>query len=325
MVRDRNPSQAARGLVVALAFLLSACASDREFRAAPFDAPQSLTEQATEDRIERKLRATNGDTIALTNWPARGPMRGIILAVHGFGDYGPSTFEGAAENWRGQGLGVYAYDQRGFGRNPSRGVWPGAERLIEDLAQVFTIIRMENPDIPITVVGHSMGGAVVAAALGEDLIAPDRAVLLAPALWGGPHLGIGYRALAGIATTLFPDRRWSGKGVVRIQATDNMDALRALARDPLYLRKPSSREFAGLIALMDRAVETAPAITTPTLVIYGAKDEVVPEDPLRETTALFAGPREFRLIDTGWHLLLRDLEGRKVQDAVATYAFGTSP
>ena len=291
-------------------------------RADPFDAPQSITQQTAEDRIERVLRAQGGDTIALTHWPARDHTRGILLAVHGFGDYGPSTFAGAAEEWRDRGLDVYAYDQRGFGRNPSRGVWPGAGRMIEDLAQVFAVIRMENPDLPITVIGHSMGGAVVAAALGEDRIAPTRAVLLAPALWGGPHLGFGYRVLAGAATTLFPDRRWSGKGVVRIQATDNIDALRALARDPLYLRKPSSREFSGLIALMDRAVDTAPRVTTPTLVLYGAKDEVVPEDPLRETTALFAGPKEFRRIDTGWHLLLRDLEGRIVRDAVASYALG---
>lgn len=246
----------------------------------------------------------------------------MILAVHGFGDYGLSTFRGAAEEWRGAGLDVHAYDQRGFGRNPSRGTWPGAERLVEDLSRVFAVVSAEAGDAPITVVGHSMGGAVVAAALGEGRIDPARAVLLAPALWGGPHLGLGYRALAGAGTALFPDRRWSGKGVARIQASDNLDALRALGRDPLYLGRPSSREFSGLIALMDRAVETAPQVTTPVLVIYGAQDQVVPEDPLRETTALFAGPKEFRRVESGWHLLLRDLEGRAVRDAVAGYALG---
>ncbi len=321
MVRNRNAAQIARGLVVASALILSACASEREFRAVPFDAPRIVSEESTDDRrIERILRAEGGDTIALTRWPAQGEARGIVLAVHGFGDYGPSTYAGAAEEWRAKGLDVYAYDQRGFGRNPSRGVWPGAGRLIEDLEQVFAVIHADNPGTPITVIGHSMGGAVVAAALGEGRIVPDRAILLAPALWGGPHLGVGYRALAGVATALFPDRRWSGKGVVRIQATDNIDALRALARDPLYLGKPSSREFSGLVALMDRAVGAAPLIKTPTLVLYGAKDEVVPEAPLRETTALFAGVKEFRRIETGWHLLLRDLEGRRVRDAVAAYA-----
>ena len=247
----------------------------------------------------------------------------MVLAVHGYGDYGPSTYAAAAREWQAAGLEVYAYDQRGFGRNPSRGYWPGAGRLVEDLAQVFAVVRAETPGLPITVVGHSMGGAVVAAAMGEGRIAPDRAVLLAPALWGGPHLGPAYRVLAGVATALFPDRRWSGDGIVRIQASDNNEALRALAGDPLYLRHPSSREFAGLIAIMDRAVEAAPGVTVPTLVLWGANDEVVPEEPLRETTARFAGPKEFRRVGTGWHLLLRDLEGRVVRDAVAEFALAS--
>ncbi len=289
-------------------------------RAAPFDAPELAAREAVDGREERILRAAGGDTIALTHWPATAPRRGVVLAVHGFADYGPSTFAGAAEEWRGAGLDVYAYDQRGFGRNPSRGTWPGAARLIEDLAAVHDVIRFETGDAPVTVVGHSMGGAVVAAALGQGRIDPDRAVLLAPALWGGKYLGAGYRALAGLAVAVLPDRRWTGDGVVRIQASDNIEALRALGRDPLYLRNPSSREFSGLIALMDAAVEAAPAIETPVLVLYGAKDEVVPETPLREATALFAGPHAFRVVETGWHLLLRDLDGHIVRDAVAAYA-----
>lgn len=322
MVRDRDTAQIARRFIAACAVIggLGACASNREFRAAPFDAPAIAVEETKDTRIERTLRAKGGETIALTHWPAIGPSKGAILAVHGYGDYGPSTFEGAAQGWRARGLAVYAYDQRGFGRNPSRGVWPGAARLIEDLAQVHALVAAEAQGVPLTVVGHSMGGAVVAAALGQGEIAPDRAVLLAPALWGGPHLGPGYRALAGLATALFPDKRWSGDGVVRIQASDNLDALRALGRDPYYLGRPSSRELSGLIALMDRAVAAAPQVSQPVLVLYGAQDEVVPEPPLRDTAALFAGETEFRRIETGWHLLLRDLQGDIVRDAVAEYA-----
>lgn len=281
-------------------------------------------EQGVGERVDRILQGQNEETIALSVWQATEPARGVILAVHGFGDYGLSTFELAAEEWRAAGLTVYAYDQRGFGRNPSNGVWPGADRLVEDLGTVFNHVKAREPDAPITVVGHSMGGAVVTAALGEGGIEPNRAVLLAPALWGGDNLGIGYRALAATAAALFPDKRWTGDGVVSIQASDNIEALRAIGRDPLYVKNPSSREFAGLIALMDRAVNAAPTVRVPTLVLYGAKDEVVPEEPTRETAALFAGPTEFRIIETGWHLLLRDLEGKRARDAVADYALGVS-
>ncbi len=303
-----------------LALTLGACASGREYRGAPIASVIETGEQAVEGRVDTVLRGDSGDSIALSVWPATAPQRGVMLGVHGFGDYGLSTFRAAAEEWRAAGLTVYAYDQRGFGRNPSNGVWPGADRLIEDLGAVYAHVRAREGDAPLTVIGHSMGGAVVTAALGEGRIAPERAVLLAPALWGGDNLGAGYRALAGMAVTLFPDKRWSGDGVVRIQASDNIEMLRGLGRDPLYVRKPSSREFAGLIAVMDRAVEAAPAVRAPVLLLYGAKDEVVPEDPLRDTAALFAGPTEFRVVETGWHLLLRDLEGKRVRNAVRDFA-----
>lgn len=323
MVRNANPAKTARRLGAALVLLtLAACAGDRENRAVPLGMVQLADVASIEGRRDAELRGDSGETLALSHWPATTERRGVILAVHGYGDYGLSTYDIAAREWADRGIDVYAYDQRGFGRNPSNSVWPGAGRLIDDLAAVHALVRADAGGLPVTVVGHSMGGAVVAAAMGEGRIAPDRAVLLAPALWGGRYLNLGYRTLAATAALLFPDKRWSGDGVVRIQASDNIEALRALGRDPLYVRKPSSREFAGLIALMDRAVESAPGVTAPTLVLYGAKDQVVPETPLRETAARFSGPSEFRRVEDGWHLLLRDLGGKAVRDAVAAHALG---
>ena len=37
------------------------------------------------------LMAADGAALALSEWPAEQP-RAVILAVHGYGDYGPSTF-----------------------------------------------------------------------------------------------------------------------------------------------------------------------------------------------------------------------------------------
>ncbi len=310
-----------RTLTLLFVLTLAGCAGTREDRAARLQAPQITAPiQAEDGRTDSIVESANGESITLSHWRTETPAKATILAVHGYGDYGLSTYGEAAKGWAAQGIETYAYDQRGFGRNPSNSVWPGADRLVDDLALMADLVRERAPDTPLIIVGHSMGGGVVTAALGEGRVTPDAAILLAPALWGGDNLNLGYRMLAGLAATLFPDKRWSGKGVVRILASDNIPMLRALGRDPLYVRKPSSREFAGLIAIMDRAVEGAPHITTPTLVLYGAKDEVIPEAPTRETAALFSGPTEFRLIETGWHLLLRDLEGQIVRDAVADFA-----
>ena len=55
------------------------------------------------------------------------PVRAVILALHGFNDYS-NAFEGPGEVWAGHGIATYAYDQRGFGAAPERGLWPGTRR-----------------------------------------------------------------------------------------------------------------------------------------------------------------------------------------------------
>lgn len=261
---------------------------------------------------------TGGDTLALSRWAPAAEPHAVLLALHGFGDYAPSTFSQAAEYWAARGILVYAYDQRGFGRNQSRGKWPGAARLIEDFQDVAATLRTGHPGLPLIALGHSMGGGVALAGVGEGADV-DGLILAAPAVWGGENLNIAYRAAAWTGAFTAPEKRWSGKGVVRIQATDNIEALRAMGRDKVILRKPSSREFLGLIRLMDRAVEAAEHIAPPTLLLYGEKDQVTPKYPMMATYEALPGDKRLKLYPEGWHLLFRDLQAEVVYRDVADW------
>lgn len=326
MVRNRNASRFARRRassrwLILVVLLVSGCARS-DGSSAPLGElriPVSASKAPIEEGRKDHTIGSGATSIALSEWAQEGELRGVILAVHGYGDHGTSTFEVAAKDWTPLGIRTYAYDQRGFGRNPSNSDWPGSDALIDDLAKITDLIRQKHPDIPLTLVGHSMGGGVIAAALGEGRVKPDRAVLLAPALWGGENLSPFLRAVAHTANLFFPNKRWTGDGIVSIQASDNIEMLRGLGRDPLYVRNPSSREFVGLIRIMDRAVSSAPNVTTPLLVAFGKNDEVVPEESIKAVFENFSGPKEYRKIETGWHMLLRDLEGKIVRDLVASF------
>ena len=267
------------------------------------------------------LRASDGEKLVTSEWlPGPAPV-GVILAFHGYGDYGHLTFRRAAEYWQAQGLAVIAVDQRGFGRNRSYGFWPGAEGLIADAADIAQQVRGRFPSVPLTVVGHSMGGGVVTAAVADGLEA-DRLVLAGPAIWGGSLLNPLYRASAWLAAVTVPDKRFSGRGVVKIQASDNIDALRELSQDERYLSPPSARELHGLVRLTDLAEAAAPAVTIPSLMLLGAKDQVVINDAARATFERFAGAREVIEYEDGWHLLFRDLQAERVWRDVAEWALG---
>ncbi len=262
------------------------------------------------------------EQVALSYWPADGDgaPRAVILGLHGFGDYGPSTFSLAAQDWSARGVATYAYDQQGFGRNSSRGDWPGADGLIADAAVVIADVAGRHPDAPLILIGHSMGGGVALAVAAEggtpDI---DAVVLLAPAIWGGRAFNPFYRMSAAFAETAFPDVRWSGQGVVSIQASDNIEMLKALGADPYYLRHPSSREIMGLVRVMDRAAAAAPALDLPSLLLYGAKDEVAPKDPVFKVYEQTGGETASKIYPEGWHMLLRDLQAETVWRDVGDY------
>src|SRR3546814_15118199 len=81
-----------------------------------------------------------------------------------FNDYS-NAFADSGPALAAQGLEVYASDQRGFGEAPHRGLWPGVEALPGDLTTAAGLLRQRHPDLPLYLLGESMGGAVVLAAL----------------------------------------------------------------------------------------------------------------------------------------------------------------
>ena len=52
--------------------------------------------------------------------------------------------------------------------------------------------------------------------------------------------------------------------------------LRALGRDPQIIKETKIGTLHGLVTLMDEAYKAAGRISVPVLLLYGAKDQIVP-------------------------------------------------
>jgi alpha-beta hydrolase superfamily lysophospholipase len=178
---------------------------------------------------------------------------------------------------------------------------------------------VRQPCLPLIVVGHSMGGGVALAAAGRGLDAAGL-VLAAPAIWGGAELNPLYRVAAWSAAAVVPEQRFTGAGIVRIQASDNIEMLRALARDPRYLHPPSARELFGLVRVSDMAEAAAANVGLPALLLLGDKDEIVPIARVRRVFDRLTGPRQVIEYPEGWHLLFRDLQAERVWRDVADWS-----
>src|SRR3546814_11213683 len=70
----------------------------------------------------------------------------------------------------------------------------------------------------------------------------------------------------------------TGEGL-EIWPSDNIEMLRALSLDPLVIKETRVDTIYGLVNIMDRALEAAPELDGPALILYGSHEEVVPPAP----------------------------------------------
>lgn len=264
----------------------------------------------TQDRVV----SFDGAALGLTTWLPQGEPWAVIVGVHGMNDYA-NAFHLSAPWWAEQGVATYAFDQRGFGRSPGRGVWAGDDLMEEDLRTVVSLVRGKYPNARIVVAGESMGGAVAAEAFASDRPpGADLLVLLSPAVWGWKSQPLPNRSLLWLAANLTASKvytppRWLTD---KVMPTDNIEEMIAMGRDPLMVWGARSDTLYGLVNMMDNASTAVGHTSVPTLYLYGAKDQIIPKKAaFRAARTLKPGDRS-AYYATGHHLLMRDHQGPKV-------------
>lgn len=278
------------------------------------DAPKFLASPQIE---ENRLVSIDGARLGLTVWEAKEPQA-IILALHGMNDYS-NAFAMPATWWaENANVTTYAFDQRGFGRSPGFGRWQGTETLKTDLRAAVAALRATHPDLPLFVLGHSMGAGVVIAAAAEAPLDADGLILAAPGVWGGPALPLHYRATLNVAASVAPAKTLTGERAHR-QATDNIEILRQMARDPLVIKETRLDAVFGVARVMGKAYRSADEAGGVILFLMGEKDEIIPLDAMEETASRLKGSVEVRRYENGWHLLFRDLQAETVWRDVAAW------
>ena len=247
--------------------------------------------------------------------------RAVIVGLHGMNDYA-QAFGLAGPFWAGAGVATYAYDQRGFGRTATRGLWAGEDVMAEDLRTFCALLRRKHPGVPIAVVGESMGGAVAVCAFASDRPPEaDRLILASPAVWGWGAQPPSYAAALWVTAHVVPSMNLTAPSWVakKIRATDNRDELIRMSRDKQMLFKTRVDCVYGLMDLMQHARERIGQVRGPVLYLYGAHDDLIPKK-----AAFFAASRlptggRTAYYEAGYHLLTRDLQAQTVWTDVLSF------
>ncbi len=262
--------------------------------------------------------AADGYEMPYRQWSAGADEKAVIIAVHGLNDYS-NAFAFPASWWMQNGITTYAYDQRGFGATEEMGIWPGEEKLINDLITFVKLVKADHPGKPVFILGESLGGAVtMSSVIDPDMPKIDGVILSAPGVWGWQSLNFFYRSVLWVSARLFPEQTFSGRGL-GIQASDNISMLRNLGADDLFIKKTRVSVVYGAVSLMDRAYNAADKQRPPLLLMYGAKDEVIPKHPVEDVAKRLPEEADIVIYPDGWHLLMRDLQAPTVWQDIKSW------
>lgn len=218
---------------------------------------------------ERTLVGERGRNIVYDVYRPDSPAVGVVALVHGLGEHA-GRYGHVVARLTDAGYLVIAPDHAGHGRSGGKrmGVTDFGD-FVGDLGRVIGAV--EHDDLPLYVVGHSMGGAI---ALTYALDNPDDLtglVLSAPAVLPGedlPPVMVALAPILGRVAPWLPAAALPAEGLSR-----DPEVVAAYQNDPLVWQGKIPAGLGGaLLAALKSFPKRLPDLRVPTLVMHGERD-----------------------------------------------------
>jgi lysophospholipase len=214
-------------------------------------------------------------------WEADGDAKAVIVMVHGelehHGRYG-----WLIEKWRLAGFHVIMGDLPGQGMTSrvNRGHIESFDDYLHEIRE--WILAAYEFDLPVFLLGHSMGGLIAIRMLQEEHLN------LAGVILSSPCLGLVHKpsklqnARVRFMSVMMPTYNLN-TGFTLKEATKNIDVQEADLHDNLYVKKVSVGWYSELLKAIQQAfekIETTKDI--PMLLMQGGEDKIVEKKAVKE-------------------------------------------
>ena len=232
--------------------------------------------------------ASDGENLAVYDWPLPDAPRATVLLVHGLGEHA-GRYDALARHLGAWGYAVRGYDHYGHGESSGpRGGLPWDTRLLDDLTDIVDATRARMPaGQPLVLLGHSMGGLVAARFVALGIRPVDALVLSSPALDAG--LGPVQKLLLATLPRIAPNLR-VGNGLDARYLSHDDAVVRAYLADPLCHNRISVRLARFIAEAGPATVARAAHWQVPTLLLWAGADRLV--NPAGSRAFASAAPKE---------------------------------
>ena len=223
---------------------------------------------------EGYLKGVRDTDIYYQYWLPEGEPKAILLVVHGLAEHS-GRYMNVVNFLVPSGYAVYGIDHIGHGKSDGKRVYVKRfQDYTKTLKNYFDMIREWQPEKPIFLIGHSMGGLISAAYLLEHQDELSGAVLSGPGIKVPDNISQAIIFVGKILSIITPKAgliQLDAEGVSRDPAVVD-----AYVNDPLvYTGKITARLGAELLKAMQYVTDQAPKIRLPIMIVQGSNDKLV--------------------------------------------------
>uniref|UniRef100_A0A3Q2WF26 Monoglyceride lipase n=2 Tax=Haplochromis burtoni TaxID=8153 RepID=A0A3Q2WF26_HAPBU len=241
-------------------------------------------------------------------WEPTGQPRALVFIAHGAGEHcGP--YDEMAQRLKELSLLVFAHDHVGHGQSEGdRMNIKDFQIYIRDSLQHIDLMKSRHPDLPVFIVGHSMGGAI------SILTACERpgdfvgVVLIAPLVQMNPESATPFKVfMAKLLNHMLPsltmgsiESKWLSRDKRQVEAYD---------ADELNYHGGMRVSFGmQLMAAVERMQREIPSISWPFLLLHGDADKLC---DIRGSRMMYdnslSTDKKIKIYEGGYHALHHDL------------------
>jgi len=268
---------------------------------------------------EGYLKGVRDTNIYYQYWLPEGESKASVLIVHGLAEHS-GRYMNVVNHLVPSGYAVYGIDHIGHGKSDGERVY--VERFqdyTKTLKIYFDMIRDWQPENPIFLIGHSMGGLIGAAYLLEHQDELTGAVLSGPSIKVPDNISQATIFVGNTLSVIMPKF-----GIIQLDAegvSRDPAVVDAYVNDPLvYTGKISARLSAELLKTMQRVTEQASEIRLPILIVQGGDDKLVDPSGTQLLYDLVASrDKTIKIYDGFYHEVFNEPEHEQVLSDVKTW------
>lgn len=259
-----------------------------------------------------EIKAKDNTALFTQAWQNTENTKAIVIIMHGLKDHS-SRYSYFAENLVKNRFSVYAFDLRGHGKSGGKKVFVNSfDEYLNDLESFVSYVKEKEPNKPIFIFGHSMGGAITTLFTMKKNPAIKGIILSAPALKAGSSVSPLLINITNFLANIAPET-----AVLELEDkffSRDPEVLKAMKEDTLISHENGPAKTASeLLKALSEIEARMKSFNYPMLLLHGTKDVITNiEGSKKFYKVALSENKKLRLYNGLYHDLLHEPEKEEV-------------